>query len=70
MVNRLTLTVELATKHLCGDGHLKHVTSELAMGVRVVNVGCTFEDLSSKIELSLSSKKVGTRAFQTRPPNI
>ena len=45
VVNRLTLTVELATKHLSGDGHLEHVTSELAMSVRVVDVGCAFEDL-------------------------
>ena len=45
MVDRLTLTVELATKHLCGDGHLEDVASELAMRVRVVNVSRAFEDL-------------------------
>jgi len=45
MINRLTLTVELATKHLSGDGHLEHVTSELTMGVRVVDVGCALKDL-------------------------
>lgn len=45
VVNRLTLSIELATKHLSGDGHLEHITSELAMGVRVVDVGCAFKDL-------------------------
>lgn len=45
VVNRLPLSVELATKHLSGDGHLEHVTSELTMGVRVVDVGCAFKDL-------------------------
>ena len=70
MVNRLALTVELATQHLCGDGHLEHIAGELAVGVRVVNVSCAFEDLSNKLELSLSSKtrEEGTRAIQTRPP--
>lgn len=45
MVDWLTLSVELATKHLCGDGHLEHVTSELTMSVRVVNVGGALENL-------------------------
>jgi hypothetical protein len=45
MVDRLTLTVELATKHLSGDGHLEHVASELAMSVRVVDVGSALKDL-------------------------
>ena len=48
MVDRLTLTVELATKHLSGDGHLEHVASELAMSVRVVDVGSALKDLTKK----------------------
>ena len=45
VINRLALSVELATKHLSGDGHLEHVAGELAMGVRVVDVGSTLENL-------------------------
>ena len=45
MVDGLALSVELATKHFSGDGHLQHVTSELAVSVRVVDFRCTFEDL-------------------------
>ena len=45
MVDRLTLTIELATKHLSGDGHLEDVAGELAMSVRVVNVSSSFKDL-------------------------
>jgi len=48
VVNGLTLTVELATQHLGGDGHLEHIAGELAMGVRVVNVSSTLKDLSNK----------------------
>ena len=48
VVDRLTLTVELATKHLGGDGHLEDVAGELAMRVRVVNVSCAFKDLIEK----------------------
>jgi len=52
VVDRLTLTVELATKHLCGDGHLEDVASELAMRVRVVNVSRAFEDLNDSFSSS------------------
>ena len=45
VVDRLALTVELATKHLSGDGHLEDVAGELAMSVRVVNVSSSFKDL-------------------------
>jgi len=48
VINWLTLSIELATKHLSGDGHLKHVTSELTMSVRVINIGSAFKDLSSR----------------------
>ena len=50
MINWLTLSIELATKHLSGDGHLKHITSELTMSVRVVNIGSAFKDLSIRTE--------------------
>ena len=45
MIDWLSLAVELATKHLRGDGHLENVTRELAVRVRVVNVGSALEDL-------------------------
>ena len=45
VVDRDSLTIELATKHLSGDGHTKHVASEFTMGVQVVNTGGSFEDL-------------------------
>ena len=48
VINGLTLTVELATKHLSGDGHLEDVTGELTMGVGVVNIGSTLENLFHK----------------------
>ena len=47
VVDGSSLTIELATKHLCGDRHAEHVTSELTMGVSVVNVSGTFENLRS-----------------------
>lgn len=50
VIDRLTLTVELATKHLRGDGHLEHVARELAMRMRIVNVSCPFKDLCSKTQ--------------------
>ena len=40
------LTVELAAKHLGGDGHLEHVAGELAVRVSVVDVGGALENLS------------------------
>ena len=52
MVNRLTLSVELSTKHLCGDGHLEHIASELAMRVRVINVCSTLKDLSKSSQIT------------------
>ena len=48
MIDGLTLAVELATKHLRGDGHLEDVTGELAMGVGVINIGSTLENLFHK----------------------
>jgi len=48
MIDRLSLSVELATKHLGRDWHLEHITGELAMSVGVVNVGRTFENLRGK----------------------
>ena len=52
VVNGLALSVELATKHLRRDGHLQHVTRELAMSVRVVDVGGALENLYCKATLS------------------
>jgi hypothetical protein len=48
MIDRLSLSVELATKHLGRDWHLEHITGELTMSVGVVNVGRTFENLRDK----------------------
>lgn len=48
MIDGLALSVELATKHFGGDGHLQHVTSELAVSVRVVNIGGAFENLKKR----------------------
>ena len=48
MIDGLALAVELATKHLSGDGHLQDVARELTMSVRVVDVGCALEDLLKK----------------------
>lgn len=45
MIDGNTLTIELATKHLGGDGHAEHVASELTVRVGVVDVGGTFENL-------------------------
>jgi len=38
-------TIELATEHLNGDGHLEDITGELAVSVEVIDVGGSFEDL-------------------------
>ena len=45
MINRLSLSIELTTEHLRGDRHLEHVAGELTMGMSVVNISCTFENL-------------------------
>ena len=50
MIDWLSLTVELATEHLSGDGHLQHVAGELAVSVRVINVGSTLENLTNQTE--------------------
>ena len=63
VVNRLALTVELATKHLSGDGHLEHVTSELAMSVRVVDVGCALENL-------IQGKEVKSQTIESNDARI
>jgi len=52
MVNGLSLSVELATEHLSGDRHLKYVTSELAMGMSVINISCAFENLDDGLSSS------------------
>ena len=49
MINWSSLTIELATKHLSGDGHLEDVAGELAMSVGVVNVCSSFKDLIQRI---------------------
>jgi hypothetical protein len=48
MVDGLALSVELTTKHLSGDGHLQHVTSEFAVSMRVVNFGGTLKNLEKR----------------------
>ena len=40
-----SLTIELATKHLCADSHTEHIASKFTMGVKVINVSGSFEDL-------------------------
>jgi len=68
MVNGLSLSVELATEHLSGDRHLKYVTSELAMGMSVINISCAFENLiEQKTRLSSVNVKRNARIFNTPP---
>ena len=58
MIDWGSLTIELATKHLSGDGHAEHITSELAMSVGVVDVGGSFENLcKGKMLKSASTNK-------------
>jgi len=45
MIDWDTGTVELTTKHLSGDWHAEHITRELNVRLKIVNVGCTFENL-------------------------
>ena len=45
IIDRLTLSVELSTQHLGGDGHLEDVAGELTVSMSVVNVGRAFKDL-------------------------
>jgi hypothetical protein len=45
VINWDTGTIELATEHLNGDGHLEDITGELAMSVEVIDVGSSLEDL-------------------------
>ena len=63
VVDRLTLTIELATKHLSGDGHLKDVAGELAMRVRVVNVCSSFKDLIQRSRDVNDQSNKSTRIF-------
>lgn len=53
IVNGRTLSIELATEHLCADRHAEDVTSELAMSVRVINICGSFEDLLTNKSLVL-----------------
>ena len=50
IVDWSTLSVELTAKHFSTDGHAEHITSELTMGVGVVDVGGTLEDLCDERE--------------------
>ena len=45
MIDWNTLSIELATKHFCANGHAEHITSELTMGMGVVNTSGSFENL-------------------------
>jgi hypothetical protein len=49
VVDRDTWTIELTAEHLSADWHAKHITSELTMGVGVINVCSTFKDLNKII---------------------
>lgn len=42
-----TRTVECPPKHLLGDGHLEHLSSELTVCVEVIDTTCTFKDLDN-----------------------
>lgn len=44
----LSGTIERSSKHLLADGHLEHITAELAASVRVVNAGRALEDLRQR----------------------
>ena len=57
MINWSSLTIELATKHLCADRHAEHIASEFTMGMQVVNTGGSFKDLKdSKDKLKTGEK--------------
>jgi hypothetical protein len=45
MINGDTRAVELTTQHFSGDRHAKHITRELDVGLQVVDVGGTLENL-------------------------
>ena len=63
MVDWNTLSIELATKHFCANGHAEHIASELTMGMRVVNTGSSFENLQIRVledkMASLTNGRVG-----------
>ena len=65
MVNWDTLSIELATKHFCANGHAEHIASELTMGMRVVNTSGSFENLQTRAlentVASLTNGRVGGR---------
>ena len=66
MVDGGSLTIELATKHLGGDGHAEHIASELTMGVGVVDVGGTFENLRDKIKSDICGSSILISEEMTR----
>jgi hypothetical protein len=45
MIDGDTGTIELTAKHLGGDWHAEHITSELNVSLEIVDVRGTFEDL-------------------------
>jgi len=45
LINWHSGTIELATEHLFGDGHLEDITGELTMCVQVIDVGSSLENL-------------------------
>ena len=60
VIDRNSLAVELATKHLSADRHAEHIACEFTMGVEVVNAGGSFEDLKDdKVELKNKVKPRG-----------
>ena len=56
VIDRSSLTIELATKHLCADRHTEHIAGKFSMGVQVVDSGRSFEDLNGKDELMTEEK--------------
>ena len=58
MVDWSSLSIELTTKHLCGDWHAEHITSELTMGVSIVDVCGTLENLSKRYKCERSAVQV------------
>ena len=50
VINWSSLTIELTTKHLSGDWHTEDITSELTMGVSIVDVCSSLENLRKRKE--------------------
>jgi len=62
VIDGLALAVELTAQHLSGDGHLQHVAGELAVGMGVIDVGGTLEDLQHAKQLVTNLIRRGENA--------